>query len=487
MPAPGSTVETVTAPPSSGAPTDTGTAMLAMLTERGPVGPTRVRSIDEAAIFGADTAWTMAATYLEGYFRSGGKVAWVTRILGPAPVLASRTLQGTGPVPSVTFTANDASAAANSWTLAVIAPLVTGIRLALDIGDTTLTSGDLTTKAEVLAYAGFLDYGTFASAGAGTLPIIAAAAALTGGDDDHVNVTDTQRTAALATMANKGPGQRLLPGDTRTAAAALLGAACAVAPRGAFALWDGADTEDEGVLIAAATTARADDNSAHVQMMAPWGRVPPLVIGGTPRDMPPSIVQAGIYARQDDATGNPNAPAAGDAGIWPMWVQSLKADWTDTERDALNTAGVNVALDLYENGTYRTYGNRTLADPLANRLYLQASNVRLDMALIAEGKGICDRYVHRQFDSKGREASKLAGEITWMLQTYRDLGALFALIDEDTQQELDPGFLVDAGPLVNTPEVLASMRVIVVMRVRRSPASELVTLRIVNILPTEAF
>jgi hypothetical protein len=461
--------------------------MFAMLTGQGPVGPTKVRSIDEAAIFGGDVAWSNAATHLEGYFRSGGKVAWVTRILGPTPVLASKTLMGTGPVASVTFTANDAGAFANAWTLAVLAPLVTGIRLALDIGDTTLTSGDLTTKAEVLTYTGFSDYGTWASAGAGTLPIVAAASALTGGDDDHANVTDTQRAAALALMANKGPGQRLLPGDTRTAAATLLGAACAAASRGAFALWDGADTTVAGTLIAAATTAAADANAAHIQMMAPWAQVPALVTGGALRDMPPSVIQAGIYARQDDATGNPNQPAAGDNGIWPSWVSALKADWTDTDRDLLNTAGVNVAIDLYENGVFRTYGNRTLADPLANRLYLQASNVRLDMALIAEGKKICDRYVHRQFDAKGREASKLAGEITSMLQGYRDIGALFALIDEDTQQELDPGFLVDVGPLVNTPEVLAAMRVIVVMRVRRSPASELVTLRVVNVLPAESF
>ncbi|MCA1571701.1 MAG: hypothetical protein LC798_15585 [Chloroflexi bacterium] len=493
-PAPGSTVETVTAPPSSGAPVDTGTAFIAMPTEKGSLGPTLVRSVDEAAIFGADISYSSAKTNLEAFFRNGGKRAYVSRIVGPAPVAASKILNSTGPVVSVKFTAASVGSWANTLRLEVIAG--TGSSIIIVLSDSALItaanptgeiarSGELADKAAVIAYTGFSKYGSFASAGGGGTPMVSAASTLNGGTDDNAAITDTQRAEALARFDRGfGPGQELLPGDTRSAAAAMLGASAAAHDR--MALWDAPDSATAGTVAAAALTVRSDPNAQSVIAVAPWAQVPAAVYGATVRDVPYSLIQAGVIARQDDETGNPNAPAAGDAGI-ATWITGVKAAWSDVDRATLNDAGVNVALDLYDNGVIRMYGNRTLVEPTTGRLYLQASNVRFDMAVKAKGRAIADRFVLRQVDGKGRVAAQYASRLAAMLQEYRNDEALFPLLDPATGQELDPGFDVDAGPLVNTPETLAAFQLIAIVRARRSPAAEMVTLRIVNLLPTEAF
>jgi hypothetical protein len=478
--APGSYTEVVTAPPTSGARPDTGQACIAMLTEKGPAVATLIRSEDEAAtIFGADTTTTHAGTYLQGFFRTGGTRAWVRRLTGTTPVKAFITLNGSGATASVKFTANDYGAYSHDYRMAVIAGLVSGIRVQLSSASgafTTLTSPDLADKAAVLAYTGFSSYGAWTSAGAGTVPVTVAAAALATGTDDSGTLDDTIRAAALLELTGKGPSQFLLPGDSRAAAAILLEAAVVANPARGIGLFDGTDDPSAGTVGALAASA---GDLPHVQMLAPWATVPPLVAGGVVRDLPYSIVQAGIIARQDRITGNPNRPAAGDRGIAP-WITGVKASWTAAERDTLNTAGVTVARDVYGNGTIRTYGFRTLANPSTQVDYLQAANVRCHGAVLGEGKAICDRYVFEQFDGKGKTAGKLAGELGDMLGTWRDIGALFPLLDEDTGQEIDPGYLVSLPTLTGTA-------VVAPISARFSPGAEMVTLRLIITSIDEAF
>lgn len=487
MPHPQSIVQTITAPAVVSGSADTDLAFIAALFEKGPQTAQLITTLDQAqTVFGKDTSYTQAATYLEAYFRLGGTRAWVSRIVGPTPVQGSITFNGTGSIASVRFTANDVGAYANSYRAAMIAPLVSGIRFQLTdaSGNVLVQSPDLADKNAVLAYTGASRYGTFTSAGAGTIPVAVALANLTGGTDDNTNVTDTQRTTALNRFAaNLGPGQVLLPGDVRQQAGNLLGLHAAANNR--WPLTDMPDTSTAATITSAATTLSADANAQILDSVAVWGQGPPIVSGGTLRDIPPSIIQAAIYARQDRLTGNPNQPAAADNGIVGPWLVALKSTFTDAELDSFNDAGVGYFVDLYGNGQFRQMGNRTLANPTTNRLYLQASNGRLDMLIRARGKLIADRFVHKQVDGKGQVAAKYAGSLTSMLQALRGQDALFPLLDGNGD-EVDPGYTVDAGPTANTPTTINNMQLIAVIGARRSPGAEIVYLKIVNHVVGEA-
>ena len=491
---PGSVVSTVTAPPANGAPTDTGTAFIAEIFEQGPITPVLVTGIAQAiSVYGADTAATSGATHLEAYFRLGGRRAWVNRIVGPTPVLASITLNGSGSTPSVKFSAGTYGTWGNNLRVAVIAGTSSNVKVVLSattgpLATSPITSGDLADKAAVLAYTGFSAYGTWSSAGAGTIPVVVAAANLTGGTDDNASITDTQRTTALTAFTRqKGPGQVMLPGDTRALAAGLVGVHAAA--NGRVALYDLPDDPSAATVAAAALALRTDTNAAKIIAVEPWAQVPAAISGGVVRDLPYSIVQAATIARQDALPdGNPNQPAAGDNGIAGNWLTGLKYLRTDAELDTLTNNGVNVAIDLYGDGSVRMYGNRTLTNPTTNPLYLQASNVRLDMMIMARGRNIADRYVFSQIDGRGQLAARYGLDLTNMLKAL-PAGALFALLDLNGD-ELDPGYFVDTSTgvgRVNTPTTMAALQLRAIVGVRRSPAAEFVYLDLVNYPSVQEF
>src|SRR6185436_14722462 len=101
---------------------------------------------------------------------------------------------------------------------------------------------------------------------------------------------------------------------------------------------------------------------------------------------------------------------------------------------------------------------------------------------LGAGKAICDRYVFEEFDGKGVRAAMLAGELGAMLAGFRTLGALYPLIDPNTNQELDPGYLVDLPTLTVTDGVGS---VVAPIRIRRTPGAEMVTLTLILYSVTE--
>lgn len=493
---PGSVVTAVAAQPVSGQSIDTGTAFIIPPSgfEKGPLTPQLVTSIPQAqTLYGADTATSNGATYLEAYFRIGGKRAWVNRVAGPAALAASITLNGSGATASVKFTALSVGSWGNALRLAVIAGTSSNVKLVLSATSGPLltapiTSGDLADKAAVLAYTGFSTYGTFASAGAGTIPVVVAAANLTGGTDDNASITDAIRTTAFAAFAvSMGPGQELMPGDTRAAAATIVGASARA--HGRVALWGLPDDASAANGTAAALALRTDASAASLIACEPWTTGPPLVTGGVARDIPPSIVMAAVLANRDALTGNPNEPAAGDNGVIP-WILGVKYNRTPAELDALTNAGVNVLYDRYGDGNPVVFGNRTLTDPAANALYLLASNVRLDMLVRFKAQFIADRFVFRSIDGKGQLASQLNMRETAMLKALPP-GALYALTDPVTGEEIDPGYIVDTStgnaPAVNTPATIAAGQLRARIGIRRSPAAEWVYIDVATYPTTQEF
>lgn len=289
-------------------------------------------------------------------------------------------------------------------------------------------------------------------------------------DDDHVNATATEWEAALDLFtADLGPGQVLAPGITADATLELVSTHATDNNR--VALLDGADTATVATLTTAAGGV-ADNRRA--AFFAPWYTAPG-VAGGSERDIPPSAVVAGLIAR-NDALGNPNIAAAGPNGIC-RYCTGVTQTYADADRETLNTAGVNVGVNI--RGAVQNYGFRTLANASTDEAWVQLSKARTHMAIIADGNAVAERYVFSQIDGKGHKAAEFAGDLTGMLLGYYGIGALYG----DRPEE---AFTVDVGSDVNTPESIADGELRAVLAVRTSPFAELVTLEVAAVPVTES-
>lgn len=290
-------------------------------------------------------------------------------------------------------------------------------------------------------------------------------------DDDHTNAVQADWDTALALFTKDlGPGQVLAPGRTTDPIYEALADHAEATNR--VALLDGADT----ATLATLTTAAAGiTDSRRAALFAPW-YIAPGVAGGSERTIPPSAVLAGLIARSDANTGNPNQAAAGINGQ-ARYVTGVTHSWADSDREDLNDAGVNVGRNI--RGAIQNYGFRTLANAVTDEAWVQLSKARTHMAIIARGEAIAERYVFAQIDGKGLKASEYQGELTGMLLGFYNLGALYG----DTPEE---AFLVDVGSEVNTPERIADGELRAVLAVRTSPFAELVTLEVVAVPTTEA-
>lgn len=472
-----SIIELASSPPRS-APTETGVLFATGISDEGPSDRAILcRSLDEyISHFGARTIAGMLYDGVETYFRVGGSKLYVSRVVSPGAVTATVNLPDAGAAVSLVYHAPSSGAAGNNYSIAVLAPDVAGFKLQiLKNGVPVATSTDLADQNSAVAWAAGAGYGTLTLGASGLNPAVAAARPAAGGNDDRTGILEAQWTAALANFTKDlGPGQVAAFGRTTLAAQSALLAHAKANNR--VALIDLADTGVAGTLVTAAAALKSDPNSRYGAAFAPWAKVPGVVAGQI-RTVPYSAVQAGLIARSD-ISNSPNVPAAGENGQ-ADWVLDLSQPaWDDnTRNNVLNANGVNVAIVKY--GGVRTYGYRTLTDPVVNPNWVEFSNVRLYMAIAALGDAIAERYVLSQIDGKGRKIGQFGGELTGMLVPFFEEGSLYG----DTPSE---AFNVDVGPQVNTVQSIQARQLKAVIALRMSPFAEDVILELVKTAITEA-
>jgi len=269
-----------------------------------------------------------------------------------------------------------------------------------------------------------------------------------------------------------GPGQVSIPGATTTADHNAILQHCADHNR--VALLDAPVSDTEAEITAAATALHADTNASYGSLWAPVALVPG-VTPGVARDVSYSAVEAGIIAR-NDVSLNANVPAAGVNGQ-AVYALDLTAKFTDAEYETMNTAGACLAKMV--NLGVRSYGYRTVVDPVAQPLWTSFGNARLRMAIVAGADNVAERYVFSLLDGRRRTINDFGAELSAMLVPYFESGALYGA----TAQE---AFRVDVGEQVNTEETIAAGELHAVIMVRMSPFAELVVIEIVKVATTEA-
>jgi uncharacterized protein len=485
MALPGTEVNDIDSPPPRSAPTDTGVGFMVGLAERGPLTPWLIRSLGEfTSKFGDRVAYSLLYDAVETFFKEGGAELYVQRYTGPAPTTGSHDLLDGGGAVSIHVTA----ASPGDWSSRVSLTVNTNAQDAtIPAGSFVVIvelDGEVVVESPVLAdqnaavawaQANAADWVVLTLGASANDPAHVSEVALSAGSDDHAAATDADREAALAKLTKDlGPGQVSVPGATTNAIqVALLAHGDAM---GRVPVLDGIDTAVSATLIAQAAALRGSVGDRYSGLFAPWDTVPGIM-KGTTRTVPPSARVMGNMARNDGLGLSPNTPAAGDKGQAQFTTGLSQAAWNDTDREALNDAGVNVSRVVY--GGVRTYGYRTLADPTTEPNYIFLSNSRLRSAIKARLDAVAESFEFSEIDGFGRNIQRFVGQCIGVLSPFWAEGSLYGA----TQQE---AFNVDGGAQVNTPQTIANGEMHAQCAVKMSPFAERVIIDVAKVGITEA-
>lgn len=476
MTAPGVTVTVRDAAPPRSAPTDIDTWFVAGFAQMGPATPQLLQSLDDyTSIFGDRVSYGLLYDALDAFFHEGGSKAYVSRVLGPSPALATVNLETGSSTVSLVVNAKSYGDWANGYEIVAASAGPYTLTVKDADGNTLETSPSLTTQQDAVDWSATSAYLDIVVGGGSGIPA-AATGTLSGGTDDHADATDTEWETAIGLFsADLGPGQISMHGRTTAAShAAQLAHAQA---NNRIAILDYADTADAATLAAAAATDTALGTEARYgAAFAPYATIPGIA-GGTVRTVPYSAIAAGIIARNDRAGLSPNVPAAGIVNGVAQYALGLTQTYSAVDRATLNDAGVDVAI--VKNGFVATYGYRTLVDPATDTEHVPLSNARLEMQIVAQAQAIGDRYVFAQVDGKGFTLSEFGGDLAAMLQAWYDARSLYGTTAADA-------YAVNVGSPINTDETAAAFQLNAQLLVRYSKFGEQVQVYITRTAITEA-
>lgn len=485
----GVTVLVRATPAGRSTPAGTGTAFIAGLTEKGPTDqPVPVTSMSQyIAVFGTRQNYASSMyDWVETYFAEGGLILYVSRVVGPGALPTSGTLNNAGAQATLNLAAKNSGDWGNGLKREIIVGPSAGnfrvVRIYDAANQLLEISPELDTEAGLIAWSETSPYVTITdnATGVGVPAAVASAAIGANGTDDRANALDAHFKAALDRCGRElGPGQIAMPGrfaiQTHTdllAHAAANNRFAECDPPDVATRTDAERATSKATLKAASTPLRVLATSKHGEMCTPWGKISGTA-QGTTRDVPPSALVCALKARSD-ATNSPNKPAAGDNGI-ARYVTGLKATFTEADVDELSVPEATFAAHGSINvirvidGVVMMFGNRTLADPLTQRKYLQTSNVRLDMAVVAAVSREAQGFAFEEITPKNISAFETA--LSGPLNRLRLAGSIYE-------------FDVNTGSQVNTSESIARGELRAVISYSRAPGAERVIVELVHLNAT---
>jgi hypothetical protein len=94
--------------------------------------------------------------------------------------------------------------------------------------------------------------------------------------------------------------------------------------------------------------------------------------------------------------------------------------------------------------------------------------------------------VFASIDDSGHLLSRMAGELTGIVEPMAVAGGLFARRDERTGEITSPAYVVETGPSINPVESLAGDRVFAQIGVRVAPTAARVDIQVTKAAVTAA-
>lgn len=490
---PGVNTTTRESTPPTQIPTDIGTGFMLAVVESGPSVLTANDVVTNMSDYEAKWAYTKRAypnaitayDSAETFFKEGGSRLYVGRSFGPSAVAASVAIVDSIPATCFTAFAKGPGDYGNDFNVVVRthsedATIPAGyyrLRVQTDAAVLLEESYDLVDKSAGELWAATVSKYIVLVDGVGVGDPVAGTYVLTGGSLDFGSIVDASWQLGLDRFTSDlGPGIVFAPG--RTTSAGQIQIANHVLGKNRAAFLDAVDTATIATLTAmpAALIDSSLRRSRYSGIFGPWLYIPGLT-AGTLRKIPPSAAVAGLFARNVGAGLSPNEPAAGERGILNS-VLDVTQVYSDTDRQTLNAAGVDVIRNVY--GTRKVYGWRTTADPSADPRWINLGNSLLQRAISAEASAVGERFLFRQIDGQNKLLNEFgAALIGEVCMPFYLSGSLFG----DTP---DAAFKVDVGPSVNTPTTIANNEIHAVISLRMSPFGEEVDIEIVKFLVTES-
>jgi hypothetical protein len=457
------------------------TAFLVGYSAWGPVGvPVIVTSwADFVRKFGTHNTNSYLTDAAYVFFQHfGGVQAIISRVVGPTPVLATKTLMdGAGsPVATVRVDAKypsstvdlkvtvEAGTAANSRKL-TFRSVYLGVTEIFD--NVTLAADSLANVNEKSKLVNLTNLNS-ATAPPANLPAVAAESALTAGSDDFSNITASHFVAGLTPFAdsNLGGGQVAIPGRTDSTVYAALKTHAETYNR--LAIIDPALGNDVSEMLAVDTTAY---RSSHLALYYPWVKMLRLDGVNNFKFFPPSIFALGACAHVDRTIGTHKAPA--NMSVPNAIDVERNTDgspmFTDAARGSLNAKQINVIAPIPNEGI-KIYGARLLYPSGETRVTMVHERRVLNLIYYSARLGY-SWAVFQTVDGAGRLFRDLRSAGQNFLRSLWSAGALYGKTEAEA-------FVVTADASNNPPEELEQHRVHVQIGVKLSPTAEQVIINI---------
>lgn len=450
------------------------------LAERGATdAPILMRDMaDVDALLGARTAFSAMHDQLKTFFAEGGLQAYAARIVGPAATKGTLTINDRDGSPGPTVKIDAASAGA--WSSKVTIQIADGsatdtfrVIVRLD-GDVVEDITNLKTVPEAVIkfkesfYVRLTDQGSDATTDANKRPAVTAETPLSAGTDDRASVDSATYIAALSRFKKElGDGAVAIPGQTGSTVWEAMIEHCEQNNR--LAILAAAANETAGSLKSLSATV----DSEFAGLFVPWVGISDGA--GGQRFISPEGAVAGRRAAAHDQVGAWRAPA-GVMGKMNT-VVSVQQMFTADEAQDLDDAKVSVIRTV--KGSVRLYGWRSLSSNVADYAYLTNRDVL--NTLVVQAEDALEDYVFAPVDRKNQLLSAINAELVGLVEPMRAAGGLYENIDPVSNEQIDPGYKVETGSSVNTPQTLANNEVRARLYVRVSPTGGLVTLTIVKV------
>lgn len=473
-----------------------------------PAQPVQVTSLGQfVATFGGEVTYGGVYNDLAAFFGEGGTYAWVSRIVGTGATAGDLVLndQGATPQPTLKLTAGAPNidpvtgnnlgnvADPGSWstgiTVQVVASVLTNqykilVSYAGSLVETWGPFPDVPTAVtKINSSSAYLQATNMNSTNAApsSNPAVLAATALSAGNDQRSTITAQMEAAQYSLFDPIAGGEwaGCPEYDASLVAATLQTWAASV--NCDLGLHSVEGTNDSTVAADAANF-RGTTGSQNSGYFWPWVQIP-NGSGGTVV-VPPDGAVAGLRSRTIAAVGGPWQPPAGNWGVFRYVVGLDPASGTVTDAigDSLNSEHVNV---LRPKAGLRLYGWRSLSTDLVNWELLNQSDVLNNIA--TELGAVEDQFAFSMIDSLGQLGKLMQNAALEVLRPYVTAGALWPGPLGADGTPSDPGYTLDTGSDVNTPQTIAANSYGIAVYVRPAGAAELIPVRLVKAAIGNAF
>lgn len=473
---PGVTISTsVRTGPSNTTVRESSQAFFVGLAERGPVDSAfRVDSLAEfEAIFGGYVTYAYLHPTVQAFFEEGGTQAYVTRVVGPAAVTGSLTLQS-GLVDVIELTAAGPGVWSGNLSAEVIASgALRNLRIRYN-GDVVFSTGLKASNADIVSALNASPLAeNYVTATLLTTALVGAVVAtdFSDGDDDRddntVDVSFTAFSDALdAFIDSYGTGAVSCP-ETRGINEALIAHANTY-NRIAILHADSTDTDSADIV----GSLPGINGSEHGAIYFPWVYVP-TTVSGVNRLIPPDGYVAGKRALAHNQNG-PHQPAAGLLSA-ARFVNGVYVDVNKATGDELDENFVN-AIRIIANQV-RIYGARSLSTDTDNFRFITAQDTI--NGIVSAANASMEDLVFSVIDSRGGLFAEITGRLTAICENIKSLGALYEGFDVNGKK-VDNGYTVKCDQSNNSTVALSQGTVSAQLGVRVSSIGDKINVTIVK-------